>query len=253
MIRSGARCALSALGSGGSLLRHDVVVVGAGLAGMRAAIEAKRAGADVAIVSKLHPTRSHSGSAEGGINAALGNATEDSPEIHTFDTVKGSRLPRRPGRDRDHVHARLRATSTSSSTWARSSRASPTAASRSAPSAPPARRAPSTRADITGHVLIHVLYEQLLKYEVHGLRGVLRARPRRSTAAAASACSPGTSSAAACTASRRTTRSSPPAAWGACTTARRTPTPARATACRWPGAPACRSRTWSSCSSTRRR
>jgi len=43
------------------LLRHDVVVVGAGLAGMRAAIEAKRAGADVAIVSKLHPTRSHSG------------------------------------------------------------------------------------------------------------------------------------------------------------------------------------------------
>ena len=81
----------SALGtSGGSLLRHDVVVVGAGLAGMRAAIEAKRAGADVAIISKLHPTRSHSGSAEGGINAALGNASEDSPEIHTFDTVKGS-------------------------------------------------------------------------------------------------------------------------------------------------------------------
>src|SRR4029079_4726661 len=76
--------------SGGSLLRHDVVVVGAGLAGMRAAIEAKRAGADVAIISKLHPTRSHSGSAEGGINAALGNASEDSPEIHTFDTVKGS-------------------------------------------------------------------------------------------------------------------------------------------------------------------
>ena len=57
---------------------------------MRAAIEAHDAGADVAIVSKLHPTRSHSGAAEGGINAALGNAGEDSPEIHTFDTVKGS-------------------------------------------------------------------------------------------------------------------------------------------------------------------
>jgi succinate dehydrogenase / fumarate reductase, flavoprotein subunit len=71
------------------VLRHDVVVVGAGLAGMRAAIEAARTGADVAVVSKLHPTRSHSGSAEGGINAALGNATEDSPETHTFDTVKG--------------------------------------------------------------------------------------------------------------------------------------------------------------------
>ena len=53
--------------------KHDVLVVGAGCAGMRAAIEAFDAGADVAIVSKLHPTRSHSGSAEGGINAALGN------------------------------------------------------------------------------------------------------------------------------------------------------------------------------------
>src|SRR5215218_4052270 len=90
MIQKGAPRPRPSLGSGGSLLRHDVVVVGAGLAGMRAAIEARRAGADVAIVSKLHPTRSHSGSAEGGINAALGNASEDSPETHTFDTVKGS-------------------------------------------------------------------------------------------------------------------------------------------------------------------
>src|SRR3954466_12075750 len=69
---------------------HDVLVVGAGCAGMRAAIAAHDAGADVAIVSKLHPTRSHSGAAEGGINAALGNAAEDSPETHAFDTVKGS-------------------------------------------------------------------------------------------------------------------------------------------------------------------
>ena len=69
---------------------HDVVVVGAGCAGMRAAIEAFDAGADVAVVSKLHPTRSHSGAAEGGINAALGNTAEDSPETHAFDTVKGS-------------------------------------------------------------------------------------------------------------------------------------------------------------------
>ncbi|HEX7083602.1 MAG TPA: FAD-binding protein, partial [Gaiellaceae bacterium] len=69
---------------------HDVLVVGAGCAGMRAAIEAHDAGADVGVVSKLHPTRSHSGAAEGGINAALGNAAEDSPETHAFDTVKGS-------------------------------------------------------------------------------------------------------------------------------------------------------------------
>src|SRR5436189_1673404 len=70
--------------------QHDVLVVGAGCAGMRAAIAAFDAGADVAMISKLHPTRSHSGAAEGGINAALGNTAEDSPEIHAFDTVKGS-------------------------------------------------------------------------------------------------------------------------------------------------------------------
>src|SRR3954467_4186489 len=57
---------------------------------MRAAIAAFDAGADVAMVSKLHPTRSHSGAAEGGINAALGNAADDSPETHAYDTVKGS-------------------------------------------------------------------------------------------------------------------------------------------------------------------
>jgi succinate dehydrogenase/fumarate reductase flavoprotein subunit len=69
---------------------HDVVVVGAGLAGMRAAIAAHEAGVDVALVTKVHPVRSHSGAAQGGINAALGNATEDTPANHTFDTVKGS-------------------------------------------------------------------------------------------------------------------------------------------------------------------
>jgi succinate dehydrogenase flavoprotein subunit len=69
---------------------HDVVVVGAGLAGMRAAIAAHEAGADVCLVTKVHPVRSHSGAAQGGINAALGNETEDSPDNHTFDTVKGS-------------------------------------------------------------------------------------------------------------------------------------------------------------------
>src|SRR5215212_8959904 len=57
---------------------------------MRAAIEAFDAGANVGVVSKLHPTRSHSGAAEGGINAALGNTGDDDPEKHAFDTVKGS-------------------------------------------------------------------------------------------------------------------------------------------------------------------
>ena len=72
------------------MLSHDVVVVGAGLAGMRAAIAAHEAGVDVALVTKVHPVRSHSGAAQGGINAALGNQTDDKPENHTFDTVKGA-------------------------------------------------------------------------------------------------------------------------------------------------------------------
>ncbi len=70
------------------ILDHDVVVLGAGLAGMRAALEAARNGVSVAVVSKVHPVRSHSGAAQGGINAALG--AEDSWEIHAFDTIKGS-------------------------------------------------------------------------------------------------------------------------------------------------------------------
>jgi len=67
---------------------HDVVVLGAGLAGMRAALEAARLGADVAIVTKVHPIRSHSSAAQGGINAAIGEG--DSWESHAFDTIKGS-------------------------------------------------------------------------------------------------------------------------------------------------------------------
>ncbi|HTV91890.1 MAG TPA: FAD-dependent oxidoreductase [Verrucomicrobiae bacterium] len=72
------------------MIKHDVVVIGGGLAGMRAAVEAAEGGADVAVVSKMHPVRSHSGAAQGGINAALGNREEDTPQAHTFDTVKGS-------------------------------------------------------------------------------------------------------------------------------------------------------------------
>ncbi|MCH8225086.1 MAG: FAD-binding protein [Chloroflexi bacterium] len=71
------------------MLEHDVLVVGAGLAGMRAAIAARAAGANTAVISKVHPVRSHSNAAQGGINAALvdrGDPWED----HAYDTVKGS-------------------------------------------------------------------------------------------------------------------------------------------------------------------
>ncbi len=67
---------------------HDVIVVGAGGAGLRAAIAAHEEGADVAMVTKLHPVRSHTGAAEGGINAALRDG--DDWELHAYDTMKGS-------------------------------------------------------------------------------------------------------------------------------------------------------------------
>jgi succinate dehydrogenase / fumarate reductase flavoprotein subunit len=75
------------------ILSHDILIVGGGLAGLRAAIEAKKGGCDVAILSKVHPLRSHSVAAQGGINAALGNApapVKDTWKNHAFDTIKGS-------------------------------------------------------------------------------------------------------------------------------------------------------------------
>ena len=67
----------------------DVLVMGAGLAGMRAAIEAHRSNAKVAIITKVHPVRSHSNAAQGGINAAMGDEnSDDSWEVHAFDTTK---------------------------------------------------------------------------------------------------------------------------------------------------------------------
>jgi succinate dehydrogenase / fumarate reductase, flavoprotein subunit len=144
---------------------HDVLVIGGGCSGMRAAIAAHDAGADVAIVSKLHPTRSHSGAAEGGINAALGNAKEDSPEIHAYDTVKGSDFIG----DQDSIEVFTREAPDDIiqlEHWGAffSRREDGKLAQR------PFGAAGSPRtvyaADITGHVLIQVLYEQLVKRDI---------------------------------------------------------------------------------------
>ncbi|MHB8893504.1 MAG: succinate dehydrogenase flavoprotein subunit [Candidatus Limnocylindrales bacterium] len=68
---------------------HDALIVGAGGAGLWAALELAKAGVDSAVLTKLYPTRSHTGAAQGGVCAALGNQEEDSWEWHMFDTIKG--------------------------------------------------------------------------------------------------------------------------------------------------------------------
>ena len=70
-------------------MQHEALIVGAGGAGLWAALELARAGVDAAVVTKLYPTRSHTGAAQGGVCAALGNQEEDHWEWHMFDTIKG--------------------------------------------------------------------------------------------------------------------------------------------------------------------
>ena len=69
--------------------KHELIIVGAGGAGLMAALYASKS-VDTAVLSKLYPTRSHTGAAQGGIGAALANEEEDHAEWHTYDTVKGS-------------------------------------------------------------------------------------------------------------------------------------------------------------------
>jgi succinate dehydrogenase flavoprotein subunit len=145
--------------------KHDVLVVGAGCAGMRAAIEAFDAGADVAMISKIHPTRSHSGAAEGGINAALGNASEDDPETHAYDTVKGSDYLG----DQDAIEILCDEAPDDVyqlEHWG--AVFSRTEDGRIAQRPFGAAGAPRTAyaADITGHVLVQVLYEQVVKRNI---------------------------------------------------------------------------------------
>jgi len=144
---------------------HDVLVVGAGLAGMRAAIEAHDLGADVALISKIHPVRSHSGAAEGGINAALGNASEDDPVKHAYDTVKGSDYlgdqdaieilcNEAPGDVYQLEH------------WGAVFSRTDDGRIAQRPFGAAGEPRTAYAADITGHVLIHVCYEQVMKREL---------------------------------------------------------------------------------------
>jgi succinate dehydrogenase / fumarate reductase flavoprotein subunit len=140
---------------------QDVLIVGAGLAGQRAALAAAQAGASVAIISKVHPVRSHSVAAAGGINAALN--PEDTWESHAFDTIKGSDYLG----DQDAIEIMCREAPEeilwlehAGVTFHRNETGH--LGTRAFGGASAART--YYVADITGHAILHVLYEQLMKF-----------------------------------------------------------------------------------------
>ncbi len=140
---------------------HDVLIIGAGLAGQRAALEAAESGATVAIMSKVHPVRSHSTAAAGGINAALN--PDDSWESHAFDTIKGSDYLG----DQDAIEIMCREAPDevlwlehAGVTFHRNPEGR--LGTRAFGGASAART--YYVADITGQALLHVLYEQLMKH-----------------------------------------------------------------------------------------
>ncbi len=147
------------------MIHHEVLVVGGGLAGLRAAIEAHDAGCEVAVISRVHPVRSHSVAAQGGVNAALGNhpdARDDNPERHAFDTVKGSDYladqdavevltSEAPGRIFEMEH------------WGCPFSRTPEGKIAQRPFGGAGYPRCCYAADKTGHALLHTMYEQALK------------------------------------------------------------------------------------------
>jgi succinate dehydrogenase / fumarate reductase flavoprotein subunit len=140
---------------------HDVLIIGAGLAGQRAALAAAQTGASVAVISKVHPVRSHSVAAAGGINAALN--PEDTWESHAYDTVKGSDYLG----DQDAIEIMCREApgeilwlEHAGVTFHRNETGH--LGTRAFGGASAART--YYVADITGHAILHVLYEQLMKH-----------------------------------------------------------------------------------------
>src|SRR5512146_3578629 len=140
---------------------HDVLIIGAGLAGQRAALAAAETGATVAIMSKVHPVRSHSVAAAGGINAAI--SVDDDWRSHAYDTVKGSDFLG----DQDAIEVMCREAPRAildmehlGVTFHRNAEGK--LGTRAFGGASAART--YYVADITGQAIMHVLYEQLMKY-----------------------------------------------------------------------------------------
>src|SRR5919197_1084677 len=141
--------------------QHDVLIIGAGLAGQRAALAAADAGATVAIMSKVHPVRSHSVAAAGGINAAIN--VSDTWESHAYDTVKGSDFLG----DQDAIEIMCREAPHEvlhlehiGVTFHRNEKGELDLRAFGGAS----MKRTAYVADITGQAILHVLYEQLMKY-----------------------------------------------------------------------------------------
>ena len=143
------------------MIKHDVLIVGAGLAGQRAALEVCKE-LDVGLLTKVYPSRSHSGAAQGGIAAALGNSEDDSWEEHMFDTIKGGDYLS----DQDAVEEYVKAAPKviyelehMGCAFSRTEDGKIAQRSFGGHSKPRA----CFSADRTGHAILHALHEQVLK------------------------------------------------------------------------------------------
>ena len=155
---------------------HDVVIVGGGLAGLRAAIEVNMRNLRAAVLTKVYPVRSHSVAAQGGINASLGNHPRggyDSWERHAFDTVKGGDYLA----DQDAV---VRMTKDAVARifemehWGCPFSRTPEGKIAQRPFGGAGFPRTCFVADTTGHTLLHTLYQQIVKYEQAAERGELK-------------------------------------------------------------------------------
>ncbi len=236
----------------------DVVVVGAGGAGLRATLGMAEQGFNTACITKVFPTRSHTVAAQGGIAASLSNMGPDSWQWHMYDTVKGSDwlgdndameyLARKaPAAVYELEHYGVPFSRTEEGKiYQRPFGGHMTEFG----DGPPVQRT-CAAADRTGHAILHTLYGQSLRHNAQFFIEYFALDLLMGEDGTCRASSPGSSTTARCIAFRPRSWCWRPAATAAPISPRPRRTPAPATATAWWHAPACRSRTWSSCSSIR--
>ncbi len=237
---------------------YDVVVVGAGGAGLRATLGMAEQGLRTACVTKVFPTRSHTVAAQGGIAASLSNMGPDSWQWHMYDTVKGSdwlgdtdameylaREAPKAVYELEHYGVPFSRTE-DGRIYQRPFGGHTTEYGEG----PPVQRT-CAAADRTGHAILHTLYGQSLKNNAEFYIEYFALDLIMTEMAAAPASSAGSWTTARCTSSTPRWWCWRPAAMAAPISARPAPIPAPATVAAWSPARACRCRTWNSCSSTR--